>query len=239
MSMHIEAKMGDIAPSILLPGDPERAKFIAENYLQDPVCFNRVRGMYGYTGLYKGQPMSVMGTGMGIPSMLIYATELTRDYGCKRLVRLGTAGAFDPDLKLMDIVLSQATSTTSAINDYILPGHFAACADFELLDKAYHLGRDRGLRIFAGNTLCNDHLYIDDKPAYEAKWAAYGVIASEMEGTALYKAAARDGAKALTMMSIVVTNFGGDGSHEGGVSAEDKEKNLIDMIELALDTAAQ
>lgn len=234
MSMHIAAKAGEIAPNILLPGDPMRAKHIAETYLEDAVCFNEIRGMYGYTGTYKGQRVSVMGTGMGIPSILIYATELARDYGCKKMIRLGTAGAYSEKLKALDLVLSQATSTTSALNDHIFPGHYAPCADFELLDKCYHIARERGLPVYVGNTICNDHLYIDNKEEYKKVWADYGVIASEMEGAGLYTVAARYGAKALTVMSIVETSFKPGAK---GVSAEDKEKNLKDMILLALDTA--
>ena len=231
MSMHIGAKEGDIAPNILLPGDPLRSKYIAENYFENLVCFNEVRGMWGYTGTYKGQRVSVMPHGMGVPSMLIYAIELMRDYGCKKLVRIGTAGAYSPDLKMLDLVLSMGTSTNSAINDYTFPGHFAPLADFELLQKCYNIAKDRELRCFVGNTICNDHLYIDNKKEYSKIWYEHGIIASEMEGTALYTVAPRYKAKALTIMSIVSSLHS-----EERVDNERKEKALDDMIRLALDT---
>ncbi len=234
MSMHITAKSGDIAESILLPGDPMRAKYIAERYLEDAFCFNELRGMYGYTGNYCGKRVSVMGTGMGIPSVLIYTTELCRDYGCQKLVRIGTAGGYDLKLKLMDIVLSQATSTTSALNDYTFPGHYAPTADFLLLDRAYHLAVEKNIPVYVGNTLCNDHLYFEERGDNASLWASYGVIASEMEAAALYTVAAHYKKQALTMMTIVETVSGEDDSV---VSDRDKERTLDDMITLALETA--
>lgn len=233
MSMHITASPGDIAERILLPGDPLRAKYIAERYLKNAVCFNELRGMLGYTGEYSGERVSVMGTGMGIPSVLIYTTELCRDYGCQKLVRIGTAGGYDRDLKLMDVVLSQATSTTSALNDYTFPGHYAPTADFLLLDRAYHLAKEREIAVYVGNTLCNDHLYFDNRGDNAELWAEYGVIASEMEAAALYTVAARYKKQALTIMTIVETVNGEDDSV---VSDEDKERSLDGMIKLALDT---
>ena len=231
MSMHIGANVGDIAPNILLPGDPLRSKYIAEKYLENPVCFNEVRGMLGYTGTYKGQRVSVMPHGMGVPSMLIYATELCRDYGCKKLVRIGTSGAYIPDLKVLDIVLSMGTSTNSAINDYNFPGHFAPLADFELLYHCYNIAKEKQMRAFVGNTICNDHLYIDDKKQYSKIWAEHGVIASEMEGTALYTVAPKYKAKALTIMTITQNMW-----TEELVDNDKKEKALDDMIVLGLET---
>lgn len=139
MSMHISAAPGEVAENVILPGDPLRARYIAEKYLEGAVRVNEIRNTWGYTGTYKGQRVSVMSTGMGAPSMLIYATELCREYGCKKLIRLGTAGATQEHIRLGDIILSQGVSTTSAINDYALPGRFAPIADFGLLDRAYHL----------------------------------------------------------------------------------------------------
>ena len=231
MSMHIGAKEGEIAPNILMPGDPLRSKYIAEHYLEDAFCFNEVRGMYGYTGTYKGQRVSVMAHGMGVPSMLIYAIELTRDYGCKKLVRIGTSGAFDPSLHVTDLVLSMGTSTNSAINGYTFPGHFTPLADFELLSKCYDLAKERGLRCFAGNTICNDHLYIDDKMGYSKIWHEHGVLATEMEGAALYTVAPRYKAKALTIMSITQNMWTNE-----LMDNEKKERSLDDMIRLGLDT---
>lgn len=231
--MHLEAAPGDIAERIVLPGDPLRAKYIAENYLDDPKLFNSVRGILGYTGTYSGIPVSVMGTGMGVPAMLIYATELIRDYGVKVLIRTGTAGAFDPDLDIGDIVFSEACSTNSAINDHILPGHLAMMADFDLLMAAYQTACEMGLKVRVGNTICNDLMYIDNKPEYAKKWLEYGVIASEMEAAGLYTAAGRYRAKALTMMTIGSSLLGRD---KKPLTKEQKEKNLDDMITLALKT---
>ena len=231
MSMHIGAKLGDIAENILLPGDPLRAKYIAQTYLDKAVCFNEIRGMYGYTGLYKGKPLSVMGTGMGIPAMLIYCTELMRDYGCKRLVRIGTAGAFVPELHVMDIVLSTATCTNSAMNLYDFPGTYAPAADFGLLRKAYDLAVSRGIPVHAGLTLCSDHFYYDNKVEYMKQWTKYGVLVSEMEGAALYTLAPKFGGKALTILNVGSNMLTGE-----SVGPEVKEKGMDDMITLALDT---
>lgn len=245
MSMHITAKPGEIADKVLLPGDPQRAKYIAETYFKDPVCVNELRGAYCFTGEYKGQKVSVLGTGMGIPSVLIYTTELCTEYGCRKLIRTGTAGAYDPNLQLMDIVLSQATCTTSSLNDYIFKGHFAPIADFALLRRAYDLAQEKGIRAFVGNTICNDHLYQDAR-GYDPKvWAEYGVIASEMEAAALYTVAAHYRKQALTIMTVVVgtdVELGeGEGEHVLSnpsiqVSDEKKQNGLDDMIVLALDT---
>ena len=201
MSMHISAAPGEIAESVILPGDPLRAKYIAETYLTGAVRVNEIRNTWGYTGEYKGRRVSVMSTGMGAPSMLIYATELCREYGCKKLIRLGTAGAVQERIKLGDIVISQGVSTTSAINDYALPGHFSPLADFGLLYRAYDLAQERGLRAYVGNTLTNDHFYIDNKLEYSKQWERYGILASEQEGVALYTAAALYGARALLPLS--------------------------------------
>ncbi|WP_019774425.1 DeoD-type purine-nucleoside phosphorylase, partial [Streptococcus sobrinus] len=145
MSIHIEAAPGQIVDKILLPGDPLRAKFIAENFLENPVCFNNIRGMLGYTGTYKGQKVSVMGTGMGMPSISIYAHELIVDYGVKKLIRVGTAGSIDPDVHVRELVLAQAAATNSNIIRNDFPEYdFPQIADFDLLDKAYHIAKDLG-----------------------------------------------------------------------------------------------
>ena len=233
MSMHIGAPEGAFADKIVLPGDPLRAKYIAETYLTDAFLVNEVRGILGFTGFYKGEKVSVMGTGMGVPAMLIYATELIRDYGVKKLVRTGTAGAFDPSFEIGDIILSQACSTNSAINDHILPGHLALIADFGLLCTAYKLAKDKGLNVHVGNTMCNDMMYIDNKPDYARKWLEYGVVASEMEAAGLYTVANRYRAKSLTMATIGSSLLG---QNKKSLSQEEKEKNLNDMIELALET---
>ncbi len=232
MSMHIRAAVGEIAPNVLLPGDPMRAKHIAETYLTDAVCFNDIRGMYGYTGYYKGQKVSVMATGMGTPSIMIYATELCRDYGCKKLVRIGTAGAVREELQIGDIVLSTSTSTTSGINQYQLPGVFAPSADFELLHKAYHAAKEADCRFYVGNTLCNDHFYVDDKENYSRIWEKYGILASEQEGAGLYTVGAKEKVQALMLLTIVVNLY----RPQEHMAADIKEKGLDRMINIALET---
>lgn len=186
MSIHIAAKQGEIADKILLPGDPLRAKFIAENFLEDAVCFNEVRNMFGYTGTYKGHRVSVMGTGMGMPSISIYARELIVDYGVKKLIRVGTAGSLNEDVHVRELVLAQAAATNSNIirNDW--PQYdFPQIASFDLLDKAYHIAKDLGMTTHVGNVLSSDVFYSNygEKNIELGKW---GVKAVEMEAAALY-----------------------------------------------------
>ncbi|MDO4566390.1 MAG: purine-nucleoside phosphorylase [Oscillospiraceae bacterium] len=242
MSMHITAKPGEIAERILLPGDPLRAKYIAETYFEEPECVSELRGAYCFTGKYKGERVSVLGTGMGIPSVLIYTTELCTEYGCERLIRTGTAGGYDYSLKLGDIVLSQATCTTSALNDHIFKGHFAPIADFSLLRSAYDIALEKNMRVFVGNTICNDHLYTDERGYDPRVWADYGVIAAEMEAAALYTVAARYRKKALTIMTVVVDAAAELGSREDmkdeslQISTDERQNGLDDMIILGLET---
>lgn len=232
MSMHISAKPGEIAEDVLLPGDPLRAKYIAETYLENPVLVNTIRNMFGYTGYYKGKRITVFATGMGIPSIMIYATELIREYGAKRLIRLGTSGAIRESLYVGDIVLSSAISTTSGINLYNLPGTFAPTADFELLEKCYHVALDKGITPYVGNTLSNDYLYVDNKPEYSRQWEKYGLLASEQEGAGLYTVAAKENVKAMMISTIVVNLYRPDEE----LPPETREKGLNNMIEIALDT---
>ena len=162
MSIHIEAKQGEIADKILLPGDPLRAKFIAENFLEDAVCFNNVRGMLGFTGTYKGERVSVMGTGMGMPSISIYATELIQSYGVKKLIRVGTAGSLNKDVHVRELVLAQAAATTSSMIKNEWPQYdFPQIADFTLLDKGYHIAQDLGMTTHVGSVLSVDAFYSD------------------------------------------------------------------------------
>ena len=232
MSMHISAKPGEIAEDVLLPGDPLRAKYIAETYLENPVLVNTIRNMFGYTGYYKGKRITVFATGMGIPSIMIYTTELIREYGAKRLIRLGTSGAIRESLNVGDIVLSSAISTTSGINLYNLPGTFAPTADFELLEKCYHVALDKGITPYVGNTLSNDYLYVDNKPEYSRQWERYGLLASEQEGAGLYTVAAKENVKAMMISTIVVNLYRPDEE----LPPETREKGLNNMIEIALDT---
>ena len=232
MSVHIGAKPGDIAESILLPGDPLRAKYIAENFLEDPVCFNEVRGMLGFTGTYKGKKVSVMGTGMGMPSISIYATELMREFGVKNLIRIGTCGGLADGMHLRDVVLAMGTSTDSQMNNLIFPGSYCPVADFELLRTAYNAAKEDGISIRVGNVLSSDAFYSYPDPK-AANWKEYGIMAVEMEGAALYTCAAREGCRALLMLSVT------DGVPGEELTAQERETSLNTMITLALDTAVK
>lgn len=231
MSNHIGARRGDIAERAVLPGDPLRARYMAEKYLTDVVRVNEIRNMWGYTGFYKGEKVSIMSTGMGITSMMIYTTELCRDYGCKRMVRVGTSGAYLPEIRLGDILVAQAVSTTSSINSYDLPGHFSPIADFGLLKRTEELGKKAGLTILIGNMLTNERLYIDDILEYGKKWAKYGVIGSECEGEGFYTVAAQYGARAVMMAQTVINYY----RPEEQMSPELRACGMDDMLRLSLD----
>ncbi|MBT8295395.1 MAG: purine-nucleoside phosphorylase, partial [Gramella sp.] len=202
MSIHIEAKKGEIAETILLPGDPLRAKWIAETFLEDSYCYNEVRGMLGFTGTYKGKKVSVQGTGMGIPSAMIYIHELITEYGVKNLIRVGSAGAFQKDLELMDIIIAMSASTTSSLNrDKFNGADFAPTANFDLLMKAVAYANKKKIDFTAGNVLSSDVFYDDDQEYYK-KWASYGVLCAEMESAGLYTLAAKFGVRALSILTI-------------------------------------
>ena len=186
MSIHINAKKGDIAPTVLLPGDPIRAKWIAETFLENPVLHNDVRGMLGFTGTYQGKPVSVQGTGMGAPSIGIYAHELINEYNVQKLIRVGSAGSYQEDIKIRDIVVAMSASSNSSMNN--LPFHgenFAPTADAELFMNALNTAKDKNIPVKAGNILTSDIFYQED-PEYYKKWAKYGVLCVEMETSALY-----------------------------------------------------
>ena len=236
MSKHISAKPGEIADRILLPGDPLRAKYIAENFLQDAVLVNEVRNALCYTGTYKGKRVSVMGSGMGVPSIMIYATELCKEYNVQKLIRIGTGSSFCNDLKQLDIAISQATSHTSGINEYTFKGTYAPTADFDLVHTAYHKAKQLNLNVKVGNTICYDQLYRDDDEFEIKKWAEYGVIGGEMEAAGLYTVASHYGKQALCMFTIVVELLKNLDVTSGSVSTEQRERGLNDMITLALET---
>lgn len=236
MSKHISAKPGEIADRILLPGDPLRAKYIAENFLQNAVLVNEVRNALCYTGTYKGKRVSVMGSGMGVPSIMIYATELCKEYNVQKLIRIGTGSSFCNDLKQLDIAISQATSHTSGINEYTFKGTYAPTADFDLVHTAYHKAKELNLNVKVGNTICYDQLYRDDDEFEIKKWAEYGVIGGEMEAAGLYTVASHYGKQALCMFTIVVELLKNSDVTSGSVSNEQREKGLNDMITLALET---
>ena len=229
MSVHIGAKAGEIAETILLPGDPLRAKHVAETFLQDAVCYNEVRGMYGYTGYYNGKRVSVQGTGMGIPSVSIYVNELIREYGVKNLIRIGTAGSFQEHIKVKDIVIALAASTTSAVNWNRFRGSdFAPTADFELLQKAYKASQDLNIEIKAGNVLSSDEFYEED-PNFYKKWAEYGVLCVEMETAALYTIAAKYSVRALGIFTISDNLVTKEYS-----SSEERQSSFNNMVKIAL-----
>jgi len=231
MSIHIGAKKGDIADKILLPGDPLRAKFIAENYLQDVKCYNEVRGMYGYTGIYKGEKVSTQGTGMGMPSISIYANELIRDYGVKKLIRVGSCGSFNEDIKLRDIILAKGACTNSKINQTRFDGdNYAPTASFELLKKAYETAEEKQIEVNVGNIFSSDSFYSDDPDAWK-KWKNYGVLAVEMETAELFTLAAKYGADALTILTVSDSIMTGEET-----TSKERETTFTTMMEIALET---
>lgn len=235
MSTHIAASKGQVAPFVLLPGDPLRAKVIAEVFLENSECINTVRGMLGFTGIYNGVRVSVQGTGMGIPSMSIYATELICDYDVQTLIRVGTCGAFPDDLKVRDLVLAQAASTDSAFNKLKFSGmDYAAVADFNLLVKAWQTARNHGLAIRVGNVLTSDFFYTHDIDNPYEIWQRYGILAVEMETAALYTIAARFGRKALSVLTVSNHMITGE-----SLPAEEREKSFLDMAKVALEIALE
>jgi purine-nucleoside phosphorylase len=223
----------EIAKSILLPGDPLRAKYIAENFFENPVQFNAVRGMLGYTGTYRGKLISSMGTGMGIPSISIYATELAKFFGVKNMVRVGTCGGYVEKVKMRDILLAQGCCTNSGFIGHMFPGYYAPIADFELLRTAYDKMKERGLRGHVGLMRSTDAYYDEDFPS-DDRWISYGVMGGEMECAGLYTIAAKYNVRALTMAMVTDLTYNGE-----SLSADDREKNSLDMIQLALDSVIE
>ena len=232
MSIHIGAKAGDIAETVLLPGDPKRAKWIAENYLENLFCYTDIRGMLGFTGVYKGKKVSIQGTGMGIPSISIYITELMKDYGVKNLIRVGSAGSYQKDVKVRDVVIAMSTSTDSNINNRRFNGaNFSPTANFELFKTALKVAEEKNIKIKAGNVLTSDEFYNDNSDYYK-KWADFGVLAVEMETAGLYTLAAKYKTRALSILTISDSLVSPEIT-----SAEEREKTFSEMIELALETA--
>ena len=232
MSLHIAAKSGDIADTILLPGDPLRAKYVAENMLEEAACYNEVRGMLGFTGTYKGRRISVQGTGMNMPSLSIYVHELINEYGVRNLMRIGSCGGLQETVKLRDVLLGLSASTDSSMNRIRFEGmDFAPGASFELLKSAYDAAENLGLSVKVGNILSTDTFYGEDPESWRL-WAKYGVLAVEMESSALYTLAARFGARALSILTVSDDLVSG-----AATTAEEREKTFTDMMQIALETA--
>jgi purine-nucleoside phosphorylase len=229
MSTHIGAKSGDIADTVLLPGDPLRAKFIAETYLEKPVCYNEIRGMYGFTGFYKGKKISVQGTGMGQPSLSIYVNELFRFYDVQKAVRVGTAGGVHDSTNLRDVVIAMSASTDSSLNTYRFGGrHFAPTASFNLVKRAYDAALAHGITPLVGSVASSDTFY-DDQATWKL-WAEYGILAIEMEAAELYTLAAKFKREALAILTI------SDHIAKGtATTAEERQTTFKSMMEIALD----
>ena len=230
---HIGAQVGEIAETILLPGDPLRAKYIADNFLTDVKQFNTTRNMFGYTGYYKGKRVSVMGTGMGCPSMGIYSYELIHFYGCKNLIRVGTAGSLQEHVKVRDIVIAMGACTTSNyVKQFHLPGDYSCICSYDLLRKAVDKAEERGMNYHVGNILSSDMFYNPEMPAMGTSWGQMGVLAVEMESAALYSNAAYAGVNALCILTISDSLVTGEAT-----TAEERQNIFTNMMEIALELA--
>jgi purine-nucleoside phosphorylase len=228
---HIEAQAGEFAETVLMPGDPLRAKFIADNFLDDVKCITQVRNMLGYTGTYKGKRVSVMGSGMGVPSISIYATELYKDYGVEKIIRIGSCGAVRDDIKIRDIVIGMAASTDSNVNRQRFHNvDFAACADFSLLKSVVDTAEKLGKPVHVGNIFTAD-LFYTPQPEMFATMEKYGILAVEMEAAGLYGVAAEYGKKALTVLTVSDHIKTGEQT-----TAAERETTFKDMMELTLES---
>lgn len=229
---HNEAKLGDIAKTVLMPGDPLRAKFIADNFLEDVVQFNTVRNMFGYTGTYKGKRVSVMGGGMGMPSIGIYSYELYKFYDVDNIIRIGSAGSINENVHVRDVVMATGASTNSNFaQQYNLPGTFAPIADFNLALKAHKAAQENNINLVAGNVLSSDVFYSADETVND-KWASMGVLAVEMETAALYMNAAYLKKNALCLLTISDSLVTGE-----ALSSSERQTSFTDMMKIALEIA--
>lgn len=229
---HIGAQLGEIAKTVLMPGDPLRAKFIAENFLEDAVQFNSTRNMFGYTGFYEGKRISVMGSGMGMPSIGIYSYELFNFYEVDNIIRVGTAGSMNENVGLRDVVIALGASTNSNYAaQYSLPGTFAPIASYDLASSAVEVAKQKGIKTVVGNVLSSDTFYSADETAM-GKWISMGILAVEMEAAALYMNAAKAGKNALCILTISDSIVTGE-----SLSAEDRQSTFTDMMEIALKIA--
>ena len=229
---HINATPEQIAKTVLMPGDPKRAALVANKFLTDAVLFNDVRGVQGYTGLWKGVPVSVMASGMGMPSMGIYSYELYNAFGVENIIRIGSAGSMSAKVNVRDIILGMGACTDSSYgNQFGYDGAFAPICDFDLLEKAVEIGREKKFNIHVGNILSSDVFY-DDNPERNLRWRKLGVLGVEMEAAALYMNAARAGKRALAICTVSDSLVTGE-----ALPAEDRQNTFNEMIELALDVA--
>jgi len=232
MTFHIGAKPGEIAETVLMPGDPYRAKWAAETFLKDAVCVNQVRGMLGYTGTWNGHRVTIQGSGMGMPSLSIYANELIRDYGARTLIRIGSAGAMQEDVKVRDVVIAMTASTMSTPSrGFFKEIQYAPCADYGLLERAVAAARAKGTRAHVGGIYSSDVFY-DERPDLDEALKRHGVLCVEMEAAELYTVAARHGARALAILTISDHLL----THEA-LPAEDRERSFGEMVEIALHAA--
>ena len=232
---HNEAALGSIAKTVLMPGDPRRSQFIAETFLKDPKLVNNVRGVHGYTGTWKGVPVTVMASGMGIPSIGIYSWELYSEYNVENIIRVGSAGALQDDLALLDVILAQGACTTSSyIENFGIRGTFAPIADFSLLSAAKKAAEDLGINVHIGNLLSSDNFYsaFDAASGQNQQWKQMGVLGIEMEGAALYLEARRCGRKALVICTISNDIISGV-----EIPAEERQSGFMHMAEVALELA--
>jgi purine-nucleoside phosphorylase len=233
MSTHIGAETGDIAPHVLLPGDPLRARWIADTFLDAPVCYTTVRNMLGFTGAFEGMRISVQGTGMGLPSLSIYVTELIREYDVRQLIRVGSCGALTESVAIQDVVLAMSAATDSSMNRIRFEGlDFAPCADFELLRTAYEVAVSRGVTVHVGQIFSADSFY-PDRPELTDRMAEYGALAVEMEASGLYTLAAKYGRKALAISTVSDHLVTGERT-----SSFQREQTFSEMVEVALRTLA-
>lgn len=227
-----DAQPGDIAKVVLFPGDPLRAKTLAETYLENPVCFNTIRNMYGYTGTYKGKKISVMGSGMGIPSACLYEYELFTFYGVEAVIRIGTAGGISEDVECRDLVVAMAAATNSNYADqYRFPGTLPAVADYEMMKTALDIAERKGVKTKVGTVFTSDMFYSAVPNAYQL-YKDKNMLAVEMETAGIYLTAIAEHKKALSLLSISDHCFTGE-----GLSAQDRQDSFREMMEIALDTA--
>ncbi|AHM04083.1 Purine nucleoside phosphorylase [Roseibacterium elongatum DSM 19469] len=232
MTIHIGAKPGEIAETVLMPGDPLRAKWAAETFLENPVCVNEIRGMLGFTGTWRGNPVTIHGSGMGMPSLSIYANELIRDYGARTLIRIGSTGAMQDYVKLRDVVLAMTSSTLSTPSRGIFRElNFAPCADYGLLEAANAAARAKGITTHVGGIYSSDVFY-DERPDLNEQMTRHGILAVEMEAAELYTLAARHGCRALAVLTVSDHLL----THEA-LPSEDRQSSFSDMVEIALEAA--